>query len=36
VVSGIVLLRKGADADRRWKGIHEKVEELNDTFCPPA
>jgi Cu/Ag efflux pump CusA len=36
VVSGIVLLRKGADADEALQGIHKKVEELNDTFCPRA
>ncbi len=33
VVSGIVLLRKGADADTALEGIHAKVKELNDTFC---
>src|SRR5580700_5119392 len=30
VVSGIVLLRKGAEADAALVGIHEKVKELND------
>ncbi len=30
VVSGIVLLRKGADSDNVLKGIHAKVKELND------
>jgi cobalt-zinc-cadmium resistance protein CzcA len=34
VVSGIALLRKGADADLALKGIHEKVKELNDTILP--
>lgn len=34
VVSGIVLLRKGADADTALKGIHEKVQELNDRILP--
>jgi cobalt-zinc-cadmium resistance protein CzcA len=34
VVSGIVLLRKGADADQALKGIHAKVEELNDRILP--
>jgi cobalt-zinc-cadmium resistance protein CzcA len=34
VVSGIVLLRKGADADTALQGIHKKVEELNDRILP--
>jgi len=34
VVSGIVLLRKGADADEVLKGIHAKVQELNDRILP--
>jgi cobalt-zinc-cadmium resistance protein CzcA len=34
VVSGIALLRKGADADTALKGIHAKVEELNDSILP--
>jgi cobalt-zinc-cadmium resistance protein CzcA len=34
VVSGIVLLRKGADADQVLKDIHEKVKELNDRILP--
>jgi cobalt-zinc-cadmium resistance protein CzcA len=34
VVSGIVLLRKGADADTALQGIHKKVEELNTTILP--
>ena len=36
VVSGIVLLRKGADADTALKGIHEKVRELNSYILPPG
>ena len=36
VVSGIVLLRKGADADQALKGIHAKVEELNNRILPPG
>jgi heavy metal efflux system protein len=36
VVSGIVLLRKGADAEVALKGIHDKVEELNDRILPPG
>ena len=34
VVSGIVLLRKGADADQVLKDIHAKVKELNDRILP--
>ncbi len=34
VVSGIVLLRKGADADIALAGIHAKVKELNDRILP--
>ena len=33
-VSGIVLLRKGADAGEALAGIHAKVEELNDRILP--
>jgi cobalt-zinc-cadmium resistance protein CzcA len=33
-ISGIVLLRKGADADSALKGIHEKVDELNNLILP--
>jgi heavy metal efflux system protein len=36
VVSGIVLLRKGAAADMALQGIHKKVEELNDHILPPG
>ncbi len=34
VVSGIALLRKGADADTALQGLHKKVEELNTTILP--
>src|SRR5271156_5725476 len=34
VVSGIVLLRKGAPADTALQAIHEKVKELNDHILP--
>ena len=34
VVSGIVLLRKGANADAVLAGIHAKVQELNDHILP--
>jgi heavy metal efflux system protein len=36
VVSGIVLLRKGANADEALAGIHSKVQELNDRILPPG
>ncbi|HUK47104.1 MAG TPA: CusA/CzcA family heavy metal efflux RND transporter [Terriglobales bacterium] len=36
VVSGIILLRKGANADIALQGIHEKVQELNDHILPPG
>jgi cobalt-zinc-cadmium resistance protein CzcA len=36
VVSGIVLLRKGAAADTALQGVHEKVRELNDHILPPG
>ncbi|MGA8273305.1 MAG: CusA/CzcA family heavy metal efflux RND transporter [Candidatus Sulfotelmatobacter sp.] len=36
VVSGIVLLRKGAAADTALQGIHQKVAELNDHILPPG
>jgi cobalt-zinc-cadmium resistance protein CzcA len=36
VISGIVLLRKGADSDSTLEGIHEKVKELNDHLLPPG
>ena len=34
VCSGIVLLRKGADADPALRGIEAKVKELNDRILP--
>jgi cobalt-zinc-cadmium resistance protein CzcA len=34
VVAGIVLLRKGADADATLDAIHEKVKVLNDHLLP--
>src|SRR5271166_6533640 len=34
VVSGIVLMRKGADSDSTLKGIHAKVDELNNLILP--
>jgi cobalt-zinc-cadmium resistance protein CzcA len=34
VVSGIVLLRKGADAEPTLAALHEKVKELNDQILP--
>jgi len=34
VVSGIALLRKGANADEVLAGIHAKVQELNDHILP--
>ncbi len=36
VVSGIVLLRKGADADSTLEAIHAKVDELNGHILPPG
>src|ERR1700691_1749315 len=36
VVSGIVLLRKGAAADTALQGIHAKVDELNNHILPPG
>ncbi len=34
VVSGIALLRKGADADTALQGLHAKVKEMNDHILP--
>ncbi len=34
VVEGIVLLRKGANADSALDGIHEKMKELNEHILP--
>jgi cobalt-zinc-cadmium resistance protein CzcA len=36
VVEGIVLLRKGANADETLVAIHEKVKQLNDHILPPG
>ncbi len=36
VVSGIVLLRKGATAEAALEGIHQKVKELNSRILPPG
>src|SRR5580658_4331344 len=36
VVEGIVLLRKGANADEALSAIHNKVKELNDRILPPG
>ncbi|HUI57485.1 MAG TPA: CusA/CzcA family heavy metal efflux RND transporter [Bryobacteraceae bacterium] len=36
VVEGIILLRKGANADSALAGIHAKVKELNDYLLPPG
>ncbi len=36
VVEGIVLLRKGANADETLVGIHDKVKELNERILPPG
>ncbi|MBV8809426.1 MAG: efflux RND transporter permease subunit [Acidobacteriaceae bacterium] len=36
VVSGIALLRKGADAQTALDGLHKKVEELNRQILPPG
>jgi heavy metal efflux system protein len=34
VVSGVVLLRKGEDADPVLRGLHEKIREMNDFILP--
>ncbi len=34
VVSGIVALRKGANADEALKGLHAKVKQMNDHILP--
>ncbi len=36
VCSGIVLLRKGADAEATLRAIHEKVDQLNNFILPPG
>jgi heavy metal efflux system protein len=35
-VEGIVLLRKGANADETLVAIHDKVKELNEQILPPG
>ena len=35
-MEGIVLLRKGAEADSTLDAIHEKVKELNEHILPPG
>ena len=36
VVSGIVPMRKGADAEEALEGLHAKVQQLNDFILPPG
>src|SRR6516165_1716220 len=36
VVSGIALLRKGANADEALAGLHAKIKELNERILPPG
>ena len=36
VVSGIVLLRKGATGETALEGVHKEVEELNNHILPPG
>jgi cobalt-zinc-cadmium resistance protein CzcA len=36
VVSGIVLMRKGANADTVLAALHEKIDFLNDHYLPPG
>ena len=36
VVEGIVLLRKGANADETLLAIHKKVDQLNNEILPPG
>lgn len=36
VVEGIVLLRKGGNADETLAAIHDKVKELNEHILPPG
>ncbi|MGD0234609.1 MAG: CusA/CzcA family heavy metal efflux RND transporter [Syntrophorhabdales bacterium] len=36
VVSGIVLMRKGAEFDTTLEGVHKKVQELNEKILPPG
>jgi cobalt-zinc-cadmium resistance protein CzcA len=36
VVSGIVLLRKGAAADPALRALHEEIQDMNDHILPPG
>ncbi len=36
VVSGIVLMRKGADFDSTLEAVHKKIAELNNRILPPG
>ncbi len=36
VVEGIVLLRKGAEAEHALEGVHAKIKELNEHILPPG
>jgi cobalt-zinc-cadmium resistance protein CzcA len=36
VVEGIVLLRKGANADETLAALHEKIKQLNERILPPG
>jgi cobalt-zinc-cadmium resistance protein CzcA len=36
VVSGVVPMRKGADAETALKGLEAKVQEMNDHILPPG
>ena len=36
VVEGIVLLRKGAEADATLDALHQKIEQLNHGLLPPG
>ena len=36
VVSGIVLLRKGAESDSTLEALHQKVKEMNGGLLPPG
>ena len=36
VVEGIVLLRKGAEAESTLKSLHEKIDQLNHGLLPPG
>src|ERR1019366_997031 len=36
VIQGVVLLRKGADAEPTLDAVHKKVDELNNIILPPG